>query len=244
MNPPQDPLPFPSYFSPHSKYWNCTKSDKQGSPITPQFKQTGNLTVMRGESQAFNNYNIKIIKKAYKEQCSIPKGHGLTARRGRNYTQNKNQNRTTHTGNEFSYTIEQAVKPQPTLWKTTVSPFFFFYYNIFFLFIKKDKIKTQIKLYINANVQHWKGRAITPLRQNLTGKKLMASPLCFAFVLLDPSLAGVAHPARRCWNLLQDKGWHSGHLQLVPLLLPPLLSCAVPLSGFIFFFFLILFFFL
>lgn len=92
-------------------------------------------------------------------------------------------------------------------------------------------------MYINANVQHWKGRAITPLRQNLTGKKLMASPLCFAFVLLDPSLAGVAHPARRCWNLLQDKGWHSGHLQLVPLLLPPLLSCAVPLSGFIFFFF-------
>lgn len=109
---------------------------------------------MRGESQAFNNYNIKIIKKAYKEQCSIPKGHGLTARRGRNYTQNKKQNRTTHTGNEFSYTIEQAVKPQPRLWKTTVSPFFFFYYNIFFLFIKKDKIKTQIKLYINANVQH------------------------------------------------------------------------------------------
>lgn len=54
--------------------------------------------------------------------------------------QNKKQNRTTHAGNEFSYTIEQAVKCQSRLGKTIVSPFFFFFdYIIFFSFLLKKK---------------------------------------------------------------------------------------------------------
>lgn len=133
---PGMPSPPPATSPPTQNIETAQKATNKALQLHLNSNRPGNLTVMRGESQAFNNYNIKIIKKAYKEQCSIPKGHGLTARRGRNCTQNKKQKRTTHTGNEFSYTIEQAVKPQPRLWKTTVSPFFFITI-FFFLFYKK-----------------------------------------------------------------------------------------------------------
>lgn len=58
----------PHLLFPTQNIETAQKSNKQAFQITFQFKQTGNLTVMRGESQAFNNYNIKIIikKKAYK----------------------------------------------------------------------------------------------------------------------------------------------------------------------------------
>jgi hypothetical protein len=68
---------------------------------------------MRGECQAFNNYNKKIIKKLTNSDATfpLPQSDGITAGRGCNVSELKNKNKTrnkptpraTHTVNDFPY---------------------------------------------------------------------------------------------------------------------------------------------
>lgn len=96
-------------------------------------------------------------------------------------------------------------------------------------------------MYINAKCPTLKrqGNHTTETKPDQKKKKPNGeSTLFFSPAGSQPGWCGPS-----CWALLeshvaplQDEGWwHSGHLQLLPLLLPPSLSCAVPLSGYLFF---------
>ena len=131
--------------------------------------------------------------------------------------QNKKQNRTTHAGNEFSYTIEQAVKCQSRLGKTIVSPFFFFFdYIFFFLFIKKKKRKKKNKIVHKCECPTLKrqGNHTTETKPDQKKKKTAYEVHSLSFCLDARFQPAASHPA---WTqqvngtqlgvtLLQDDG--------------------------------------